>query len=150
MKSTVTSVVVNAPARAVYDLASATEQWPVLLPHYRFVRILSQDGGERTIEMAARRGVIPIRWTAVQRNDPDTPSIYFRHLTGWTQGMEVWWRFDERERDTVVSISHDLDFAFPVAAAFIEEHVVAEYFIEGVARRTLAHMKRLAEEAVHV
>jgi ribosome-associated toxin RatA of RatAB toxin-antitoxin module len=150
MTSTVARIVINAPAKNVYALASATESWPVLLPHYRFVRVVSIDGDVRTVEMAARRGQIPIRWVAEQRNDPQRPAIFFRHLSGWTKGMEVEWRFAQRGSETIVSISHSLDFAFPVAARFIEKHVIAEYFIDGVAKQTLAHFKRLAEENVAV
>jgi ribosome-associated toxin RatA of RatAB toxin-antitoxin module len=150
MTSTTARIAVNAPASSIYALASATERWPILLPHYRFVNVLAIDGQERTVEMAARRGMIPIRWTAVQRNDPRTPSIYFRHLAGWTKGMEVLWEFEERGGETIVSISHTLNFSFPIAAAYIEKYVIAEYFIDGVAKRTLAQMKRLAEETHHV
>ena len=150
MTSTVTRIAIAAPAQNVYALASATERWPILLPHYRFVRVLSVDGDVRTVEMAARRGQIPIRWVAEQRNDPKKPSICFRHIAGWTKGMEVEWRFAERGGETIVSISHSLDFEFPIASAFIEKHVIAEYFIDGVAKQTLAQFKRLAEENVTV
>jgi ribosome-associated toxin RatA of RatAB toxin-antitoxin module len=149
MTSTSARIVVKAPAQTIYALASATERWPALLPHYRFVRVLSANGDERTVEMAARRGMIPIRWTAVQRNDPTVPSIHFRHVAGWTKGMEVLWRFEERGGETIVSIAHTLNFTFPVASSYIEKHVIADYFIDGVAKRTLAHMKRLAEEIGH-
>jgi ribosome-associated toxin RatA of RatAB toxin-antitoxin module len=148
MTSTVARIAIAAPAANIYALASATERWPILLPHYRYVRVLSIEGNVRTVEMAARRGQIPIRWIAEQRNDPSKPSIYFRHIAGWTKGMEVVWKFAERGGETIVSISHSLDFEFPIAAAFIEKHVIAEYFIDGVAKQTLARFKRLAEENV--
>jgi ribosome-associated toxin RatA of RatAB toxin-antitoxin module len=150
MIATVNRIGVHAPAQRIYEMASATERWPVLLPHYRFVRVLSGDGdNERTVEMAARRGCIPVRWIAVQHNDPKVPSVAFHHIAGWTKGMDVLWRFEESNGETIVSISHWLDFAFPIGAAFLEKHVVAGYFIDGVATRTLAQMKRLAEE-IHV
>lgn len=137
---------VHAPAQTIYALASATERWPILLPHYRFVRVLECDGEARLVEMAARRGIIPVRWIAEQRNDPRTPAIYFRHITGWTKDMRVTWSFEQRGSQTVVSITHDLEFAFPFARAFLERYVVAQYFIDGVARRTLSCMKQLVEE----
>lgn len=140
-----TSVLIHAPAQRVYELASATERWPQILPHYRYVRLLSQNGDERTVEMAARRGVIPVRWTAVQRNDPATPAIYFRHIRGWTKDMNVVWRFQESASGTMVTIEHDLTFRFFIASEAIGKHVVGRFFIDGVAGRTLACMKRLAE-----
>jgi ribosome-associated toxin RatA of RatAB toxin-antitoxin module len=142
----VNTIVVRAPARLIYALASGTERWPNLLPHYRFVRVLSGSGIERTVEMGARRGTVPVRWVAVQRNDALTPSVYFRHIRGWTAGMEVIWKFQECNGETTVSISHALDFAFPIASRVIEKHVVAGYFIDGIAARTLATFKRVAEE----
>jgi hypothetical protein len=40
---------------------------------------------------------------------------------------------------------HRLAFQFPVAAEFFGKFVVSDIFIHGVATKTLAHMKRLAE-----
>lgn len=147
MTSVRTSAFIRAPARRIYDLASATERWPQILPHYRFVRVLAENGAERTVEMAARRGVIPVRWTALQRNEPATPAIYFRHISGWTKGMTVMWRFVQDASGTTVTIEHDVVFRFFVAQNAIEKYVVGEYFIDGVAGRTLACMKRIAEAA---
>jgi hypothetical protein len=40
---------------------------------------------------------------------------------------------------------HRLAFQFPVAAEFFGKHVVSDIFIHGVANKTLARMKTLAE-----
>ncbi len=139
---------VEAPARLIYELAKDTERWPVRLPHYRFVRVLASDGNERRIEMGARRGFVPVRWTAIQRNDDRAPAIYFTHVAGPTRGMDVCWSFTEQAGLTTVTIEHRLTFAFPIAAAAIERHIVAGYFIDGIATRTLQNFKRIAEEMV--
>jgi ribosome-associated toxin RatA of RatAB toxin-antitoxin module len=146
MTSISNSVTIYAPVQRIYELASATERWPEILPHYRFVRVLEERDGERVVEMAAQRGMIPVRWTALQRNDPELPAVYFRHIRGWTAGMEVAWRFAEDEHATTVSIVHDLTFRFPIAREFVEKRIVCGYFIDGVASRTLACMKALAED----
>jgi len=145
MTSMTNRIRIAAPAQRIYALASATERWPVILPHYRFVHVLSENGEERTVEMAARRGPFPVRWTALQRNDPQTPAIFFQHTSGWTKGMDVVWKFDEDADGTDVSIVHDLTFSFPVAEKAVEKYVVTGFFIDGIARRTLACMKVLAE-----
>jgi hypothetical protein len=44
-----------------------------------------------------------------------------------------------------VSIEHDLDFQFPIAAGALEKYVVCGYFVHGIATRTLQRMKQLAE-----
>ncbi len=130
----------------MYALAAATERWPRILPHYRSVRVLAADGPKRTVAMAAWRDAVPIAWIAEQTNDAATPHIRFRHIRGWTRGMEVEWRFAPLAGGaTRVTIEHRLDFAFPVAAAWLGRVVVSDYFIHGVAARTLARIKTLAE-----
>ena len=139
------AVVIAAPPQTVYRFASATERWPEFLPHYRFVRVLEERGATRLVEMAARRDWIPLRWVAEQTNDAERPGIRFRHVRGWTRGMEVEWRFEPVEGGTRVTIEHRLHFRFPVAADWFGEHVVCGFFIDHVAQRTLARMKILAE-----
>lgn len=132
-------IFVNAPAMRVFHYASATERWPQILPHYRFVHVLENDGTRRVVEMAARRGSIPVRWRAEQINDAATPQITFRHTSGWTKGMEVRWRFEPAGSGTNVIIEHEL--RSPIAP------VAAKYFIDPIATRTLRCMKQLAEAA---
>ena len=138
-------IVIEAPAARIFDFASRTERWPEWLPHYRYVHVLDRNGPERTIEMAARRGWIPVRWRAVQRNDATVPSIRFRHVAGWTRGMDVEWQFEPNGDATTVRIVHDLTFRFPIAVRFLEQRIVGEFFIHSIANRTLARFKELAE-----
>ena len=142
---TVTEAIIAADPHRVYALASRTERWPDLLRHYRFVRVLSEAGNSRIVEMGALRDRIPIRWTALQTNDARTPHIAFRHVRGWTRGMDVEWTFEPHSGGTRVRIAHRLRFRFPVASRWIGDRIVGRFFIEHVARRTLARMKRLAE-----
>jgi uncharacterized membrane protein len=139
------TIEIAAPARAIYALASATERWPQILPHYRYVRVLEDRGATRVVAMGAWRDVFPISWVAMQTNDPGTPHIAFHHLRGWTRGMDVEWLFEELSHGTRVTIEHRLRFRFPVAADWLGRHVVSDYFVHGVAAKTLACMKRLAE-----
>jgi uncharacterized membrane protein len=139
------TVEIAAPARAIYDLAAATEKWPEILPHYRYVRVLEDRGATRVVAMGAWRDVFPIGWVAMQTNDPATPHIAFHHLRGWTRGMDVEWIFEELSHGTRVTIEHRLQFRFPVAAGWLGRHVVSDYFVHGVAAKTLLRMKQLAE-----
>lgn len=132
-------VLIDAPPDRIFAFASATERWPEILPHYRFVRILQGGGARRIVEMAARRGFIPVRWRAEQTNDMLTPEIEFRHLNGWTKGMRVRWTFTPEGLATRVCIEHELDS--PIA------HIAGKYFIDPIASRTLRCMKTLAESA---
>ena len=137
---------IAASAETIYAFASATERWPEILPHYRYVRVL-EDGPVRLLAMAAWRDIFPISWVARQTNDPHAPAIYFQHVRGWTRGMHVAWRFAPTPRGTRVTIEHRLDFAFPIAAAWLGKHVVGDFFVHDVATKTLARMKSLAEAA---
>ena len=137
---------IDAPAAAVYALAQDVARWPEILPHYRWVKVLRDGGRERVVEMAARRGWIPVRWTAQQTLDPVTPRIGFTHLSGWTKGMSVAWLFAPHGSGTRVTIVHDLADARPSPLrAWFERRVVGDFFIQSIAGRTLARMKQLAE-----
>lgn len=142
-----TSIVIAAPAATIYEFASATERWPLILPHYRYVRVRESEGARRIVEMAAWRHVFPLRWVAEQTNDPHRPHIAFHHIAGPTRGMDVEWAFEPSGDLTRVTIEHRLTFAFPVVGPALGRYVVGGYFIDGVARRTLARMKVLAEAA---
>jgi uncharacterized membrane protein len=142
-----TAITIAAPAATIYAFAAATERWPAILPHYRAVRLVAQDGPVRTLAMAAWRDAIPISWVAEQIDDPERPSIRFRHVRGWTRGMDVEWHFEPVEGGTRVTIEHRLQFKFPFASEWLGRHVVGDFFVENVARKTLARMKTLAESA---
>lgn len=137
-------IVIDAQAQRIYEYASATQRWPQILPHYRFVRVLQSDGPRSILEMAARRSfdriglAIPVRWRAEQLNDARIPQIFFRHLDGWTKGMRVYWRFTSLEDGrTRVQIDHEL--RSPLAP------LIGRYFVDHIATRTLTRMKELCE-----
>jgi uncharacterized membrane protein len=138
-------ILIAAPAEAIFRHAAATERWPQILPHYRFVRVLLQEGDRRIVEMAAWRIYrgsrlrIPVRWIAEQVNDAEKPGIRFRHLRGWTRGMNVEWRFERAGASTRVSIEHEL--ASPLAP------LIAAQFVEPIAGATLRCIKAVAEAA---
>src|ERR1700736_1686630 len=147
MTVTRNTVEVAAPPKAVYALASATEKWPQILPHYRYVRVLEDRGATRLVAMGAWQDVFPIRWVAEQTNDPLVPHIAFHHVRGWTRGMDVEWIFEPIGGGTRVTIEHRLAFRFPIAAGWLGKHLVSDYFIHGVAAKTLQRVKKLAEQA---
>jgi len=142
------SIDIAAPPHAVYRLAEDVAKWPEYLPHYRYVRVLRESPTERVAVMAARRNWIPVTWTALERLDPVTPRLEFRHLSGWTVGMEVAWKFDALGEGTRLTIVHDLDFRrTPLARKWIGDRIIGRFFIASIAGRTLARMKELAEDS---
>lgn len=145
MIQTRNEIQIEAAARRIFGLASATLRWPEILPHYRSVRLIARDGDSQIVQMAAMRDFIPVRWTARQWNDADALAINFHHIAGWTRGMNVVWRFEERNGATLVSIVHELDFAFPIARTFLGKHVVSNFFVHDIASKTLRCIKERAE-----
>lgn len=141
-------ILIRADAVEVYRLAAPVERWPEILPHYRWVRVLEDDGeGQRLVEMAARRDRIPVRWRAEQRLFPGEPRITFRHVGGVTKGMEVEWAFAPSEEGVLVSILHDLPrlAGWPLVGGIVAERIVGPLFVADIAGKTLRRIKELAE-----
>jgi ribosome-associated toxin RatA of RatAB toxin-antitoxin module len=136
---------IDAPPETVFPLAANLPRWPEWLPHYRYVRILSQADGETLAAMSARRGMIPVFWHAIQTPDAAARRIHFRHVRGITSGMEVVWTLEAERGGTRARIVHDLELRWPLVGPWFAEHVIAHGFIEPIARRTLARFKTLAE-----
>jgi ribosome-associated toxin RatA of RatAB toxin-antitoxin module len=142
---------VRADRAVVFDLAAAVEDWPRLLPHYRWVRVLEGDERSRLVEMAARRDVlgglsIPLWWRARQRLDRAGGRIHFEHVEGVTRGMQVEWRLVPLGGGRVdVSIRHLFEPNWPVPDWLVSA-IVGEYFVGGVAHRTLCILASLAEQ----
>jgi len=136
---------IAAPPERVFDLAADIAQWPTLLPHYRWVRVLEENGNQRLVEMSARRSHIPVKWTSVQRLVPEQGRVLYTHVGGITRGMEVEWRLAPEDGGTRVVISHWLKprrwfLRNPLAA-----WIVGQFFVKSIAGRTLHYIKRHAE-----
>jgi ribosome-associated toxin RatA of RatAB toxin-antitoxin module len=140
------SILINAPKARIFEAAANLEKWPDFLPHYRYIRYLERSPDRNVVEMAARRGIIPISWMSEEVIDRQRYEVRFRHLRAWTKGMEVIWSFAEQPGGVLVSIRHDLRFRVPILAP-IAEPIVGRFFIHHVANQTLKHMKSYVEGA---
>lgn len=136
----------------IVSLAVDTARWPEILPHYRWVTLIDGGGDEKTVEMAARRGRIPLRWRAVQTVDRagPTPVIRFRHIWGPTRGMDVAWTFHPMPGSVGVRIDHDFTPAWPLIGntpigRLVADRVIGPHFVGAVAGRTLATIKAIVE-----
>jgi hypothetical protein len=131
----------------IVALAVATERWPEILPHYRRVTILEGGGDHKAVEMAARRGRIPVKWRARQDVDRDgpTPVIRFHHIGGVTTGMDVAWTFDPAPDGVRVTIDHEFTPPWPVVGGLVADRVIGPHFVEAIAGRTLATIQGIVE-----
>lgn len=133
-------ILIHAEPQVIFGYAHDTARWPEYLPHYRYVRTLEANGNRRIVDMAAFRGRIPVSWRAEQVNDPHTPSIRFKHVKGWTRGMDVIWRFEPASGGTRVSIDHKAELPFPIG------WIAGRFFIDHIATQTLRRIKALSED----
>lgn len=138
---------IHGRADRVFELAAEVTRWPDILPHYRYVRQLNKDGRRRTVEMAAHRDGIPVRWTAVQTLIPEEKRILFRHIKGPTTGMDVEWVIEQAPGGiTKVRISHEFTHPWPVVGSFIGKYIVGWFFVHNIAGKTLATIKNIVEK----
>src|SRR5919202_6245018 len=120
---------VRAEPQTIYRLAAGVEDWPRILPHYRRVRVVRDEGERRILEMHARRDRIPVGWTAEQRLFPNEPRITFTHIRGITRGMQVAWTFTpEADGTVVVRVWHWFCPHWPGVPDWLVHLVVGRFF----------------------
>jgi len=154
---TVDRIAINAPVARVFQAAAAVERWPDILPHYRWVRFVERDarGLGGLVEMAAWRPFGPVRypawWMSQMTVDPVAHEVRYRHVRGITRGMDVVWRLEPDGPDegrVNVTIVHQWSGpAWPLVGWFAADFVIGPVFVHGIASRTLAGIKRFAEDA---
>jgi len=142
-----TAIQMNADRDTIFALAAAVEDWPRILPHYRWVRLLRDDGRRRLVEMAASRDGIPVRWRALQDVDLVQRRITFRHVGGITKGMDVTWTLTPNEDGVRVEIWHRFTPGWPLVPDALVSLVVGHFFVDAIATKTLRRIKALAEGA---
>lgn len=120
----------------VSDLA----RWPERLPHYRYIHFFEKTPRGVVVEMAAKRSGIPIAWRSEYWSDARALELHFLHLAKWTKGMKVVWTLTPTRDGTRVEIVHDLRFRIPLLAWLVEP-IIGGFFIDHIARQTLATFK---------
>lgn len=130
----------------IFETAADLEQWPRILPHYRYIHYFEKSPTRNLVKMAATRTGIPIAWTSEQIIDRAKLEVRFRHLKAFTKGMEVVWKFTDTPNGVLVEILHDLDFRIP-ALAPLADQIIGRFFIENIANQTLRCMKEHLESA---
>jgi ribosome-associated toxin RatA of RatAB toxin-antitoxin module len=143
---TVDHIIVQSDAETIFRLASDIERWPSILPHYRWVKMLGAHDGEQTVEMAARRGWIPVKWTSICRIEPARRQVYYKHIGGATRGMEVLWTLENEGDGVRVTIVHEMTLSIPIVRSVIGRWIVGRFFVHHIAGRTLLRIKELAEK----
>jgi uncharacterized membrane protein len=142
----------RAPVARVFQAAANVERWPELLSHYRWVRMLERRGDGGIVEMAAWRPFGPLRyptwWVSEMWVDATRPAVRYRHVRGITAGMDVEWRLEPAFEGTDVTIVHEWSGpGWPLISRPAAEWVIGPVFVQGIASRTLAGIRREVERA---
>lgn len=145
---TTNSIIMQAPREKIFETAADLEQWPRILPHYRYIRYLERGPERNVVEMAAVRSGIPISWTSEEVIDRDRMEVRFHHLKAFTRGMDVVWTFTDTPAGVLVQIKHEMRFRIP-ALAPLAEPIIGGFFIHHVANLTLRAMKAHLESHAH-
>lgn len=149
MLRTENTIDIHAPADLVYELAAHVENWPRILAHYRYVTLGDRGVGpdlQARVAMSARRSGIPVRWAATQALHPAVRRITYRHVEGFTKGMDVEWRIEECDGGiTRATIVHTLTSSSAWLRSSMAEYVIGHIFVEHIACETLRGIKRQAE-----
>jgi uncharacterized membrane protein len=141
---------VDAPIERVFRAAVEVERWPSMLSHYRWVRMLRQEGTEALVEMAAWRPFgrlkYPTWWVSEMWVDRPAAEVHYRHVQGITTGMDVVWQLKPSGEATEVTIVHQWNGpAWPLVGRAAASWVIGPVFVQGIASRTLAGIKRHVE-----
>jgi len=141
-----------APLDRVFAAARDIEQWPRILPHYRWVRVLEgRTDLDGIVEMAAWRPFGPLGyptwWVSHMTVDRSTHAIHYRHIRGITRGMDVVWSLTPSEVGVDLTIVHRWGGPpWPLVGGAVADLVIGPVFIHGIASLTLAGIKRHTEE----
>jgi coenzyme Q-binding protein COQ10 len=147
---TVDRLYMRAPIERVFQAATDVEQWPGILDHYRWVRMLEHQADGGLVEMAAWRPFgrvkYPTWWVSEMWVDRPAAAIHYRHVRGITTGMDVLWQLQPADGGTDVSIVHQWQGpGWPIIGPTAATWVIGPVFISGIASRTLAGIARHVE-----
>ncbi len=129
----------------IYQLAADIQDWPTLLPHYRYLRVLEQSPMYKIADFGASRDGFPVKWRARQELFPDEGRITYQHTRGITRGMWVEWRLEKQDDQVQVTIEHELNYPLPGLGPLFAHYIVGKLFVQNIAGKTLRCIKAKVE-----
>ena len=108
-----TAIVVDAPARNVYELAKDQERFPDFMPDVETVTILERNGARIVSSWKTLVEEAPIEWIEEDIFDDVALRVDYRLLEGDLDTFEGSWTFEERDGATYVSLGVEYDFGVP-------------------------------------
>jgi ribosome-associated toxin RatA of RatAB toxin-antitoxin module len=153
MKHT-SEITIQAPLAKIFAAASDLARWPEFLPHYRYNRFLSHTPSGGLVKSSWVRSGIPATAVVEYRIDTEKRQLHFHHLKSTlnaTAGLTAIWTFKKLANGAIqVSITHEFKRKWPLLKLPGRDWIVAKFFINDIADRTLAGLKRKVEAQVVV
>ncbi|MBC5829094.1 MAG: aromatase/cyclase [Candidatus Eremiobacteraeota bacterium] len=114
-----TTIVIDAPPRAVYEIAKEQERFPQFMPDVESVTVLERLPDRVITRWKTLVEEAPIEWTEEDRFDDERTRIDYKLLEGDLDKFEGSWTFAERDGATHVRLGVDYDFGVPTLAELI-------------------------------
>jgi coenzyme Q-binding protein COQ10 len=112
-------IVIDAPARRVYELAKDQERFPQFMPDVESVTILSRRPDGVVSRWKTLVEEAPIEWTEEDRFDDAALRIDYKLIEGDLDTFEGAWTFEHRDGATHVALGVEYDFGVPTLAELI-------------------------------
>ena len=113
------TIVVDAPARAVYELAKEQERFPQFMPDVETVTVLERHADFIVTRWKTLVEDAPIEWTEEDRFDDAAIRIDYKLIEGDLDTFEGAWTFVESNGQTLVTLGVEYDFGVPTLAELI-------------------------------
>lgn len=139
------TIVVDAPAREVYELAKDQERFPEFMPDVELVTVLENHGARVISRWKTLVEEAPIEWIEEDIFDDAALRVDYRLLEGDLDTFEGAWTFEERDGATYVTLTVDYDFGVPTLAELIGPTLDRK--VRENSDMMLAALKREAESA---
>ena len=137
------TIVIDAPAHRVYELAKDQEHFPQFMPDVETVTILERRSDGVISRWKTLVEEAPIEWTEDDRFDDAALRIDYRLIEGDLDKFEGAWTFENRDGRTHVVLGVDFDFGVPTLAELIGPTL--ERKVRENSEMMLAALKRQAE-----
>lgn len=113
------SIVVDAPARVVYELAKDQERFPQFMPDVESVTIVERHPDRVLSRWKTLIEDAPIEWLEEDRFDDEAIRIDYRLLEGDLDTFEGSWTFEATDGGTLLRLGVTYDFGVPTLAELI-------------------------------
>ncbi|MFY9781440.1 MAG: aromatase/cyclase [Candidatus Baltobacteraceae bacterium] len=138
-----TTIVIDAPARDVYELAKAQERFPEYMPDVESVTILERGGDRVVSRWKTLVEEAPIEWTEVDLFDDAALRVDYKLIEGDLDVFEGTWTFEDVDGCASVTLGVEYDFGVPTLAELIGPTLQRK--VRENSEMMLAALKREAE-----